>query len=298
MADLIETGEWVAGIYQIETTDPVLGGPPNLAIKAGVANIAAQQLADRTTWLKAQVDGLGAGFDASNLETGIVPDARFPHFAVTAVASDSALRALDVTCHVVGAPGVLSPPLAIGGLIRHSEFSDGIAVQVADRYSAAGIFLSRYMRRRSGGTWGGFAPVGPRVGSTISLSRGTVPTSLLKLNGALLNRVSYADLFAEIGTTWGAGDGYSSFALPDLRGEFLRGWDEGRGADPRRVFGGWQQQDIQPHAHSYLRGANSFGHTGEGSGSFNHTGGTYMTGVQGGTETRPRNITQLFCIQY
>jgi len=298
MADLIETGEWVAGIYQIETTDPVLGGPPDLLTKAGVANISAQQLADRTAWLKAQVEDLAGGFDASNLETGIVPDARFPHFAVMAIANDAALDALSVTIHVVAAPSVLSPPLAIGGLIRHSEFSDGIAVQVADRRSSAGVFLSRYMRHRLGGTWGAFAPVGPRVGSTISLSRGTVPTSLLKLNGALLNRVSYADLFEEIGTTWGAGDGSTTFALPDLRGEFVRGWDAGRGADLGRVFGGWQPQDIQPHAHSYERGAVSYGTTGVGSGTYNHTGGTYMTGVQGGTETRPRNITQLFCTLY
>jgi hypothetical protein len=55
MTNLPEASDWVAGIYQIEQTDPVLGGPPNIETGAGIANVQAQQLADRTAWLKAQI---------------------------------------------------------------------------------------------------------------------------------------------------------------------------------------------------------------------------------------------------
>lgn len=55
MTNLPEVADWVAGIYQIEQTDPVLGGPPNLETGAGIANVQAQQLAERTAWLKAQI---------------------------------------------------------------------------------------------------------------------------------------------------------------------------------------------------------------------------------------------------
>jgi hypothetical protein len=55
MTNLPEVADWVAGIYQIEQTDPVLGGPPNIETGAGIANVQAQQLADRTAWLKAQI---------------------------------------------------------------------------------------------------------------------------------------------------------------------------------------------------------------------------------------------------
>ena len=55
MTNLPEASDWVAGIYQIEQTDPVLGGPPNLETGAGIANVQAQQLAERTAWLKAQI---------------------------------------------------------------------------------------------------------------------------------------------------------------------------------------------------------------------------------------------------
>lgn len=55
MATLTEAASWTAGIYQLETTDPVLGGPD------GIDNLQAKQLANRTLWLKEQVETLGAG---------------------------------------------------------------------------------------------------------------------------------------------------------------------------------------------------------------------------------------------
>lgn len=53
MADLPESNEWPAGIYQLETSDPVLGGPE------GIDNLQAKQLANRTLWLKVKADSLG-----------------------------------------------------------------------------------------------------------------------------------------------------------------------------------------------------------------------------------------------
>ena len=49
---------------------------------------------------------------------------------------------------------------------------------------------------------------------------------------ALVNRTTYANLFAAIGTAWGIGDGPTTFNLPDMRGNFLRGVDPGIGQDP------------------------------------------------------------------
>jgi phage-related tail fiber protein len=78
------------------------------------------------------------------------------------------------------------------------------------------------------------------AGTVIFVAQQTLPPGFLKANGAAVSRTSYADLFAVIGTTFGAGDGSTTFNLPDLRGEFIRGFDDGRGADPGRVFGSWQ----------------------------------------------------------
>lgn len=70
MADLIELEQWEEGIYQLEEDDPVLGGP------GGVSNLQARLLANRTAWLKAQIEAALAaidGFDADpTLPTGSV----------------------------------------------------------------------------------------------------------------------------------------------------------------------------------------------------------------------------------
>ena len=56
MADLPESNEWIPGVYQLETSDPVLGGPD------GIDNLQAKQLASRTRWLKLAIEGLLDGF--------------------------------------------------------------------------------------------------------------------------------------------------------------------------------------------------------------------------------------------
>lgn len=71
------------------------------------------------------------------------------------------------------------------------------------------------------------------------------PTGWIKANGATLSRTLYANLFAAIGTTFGAGDGKTTFNIPDLRGEFLRAWDDDRGVDMSRGFGSFQGDTVR-----------------------------------------------------
>ncbi|MDR2305711.1 MAG: phage tail protein [Paucimonas sp.] len=136
-------------------------------------------------------------------------------------------------------------------------------------------------------------------GMVIHYAAGAPPEGFLKANGAAISRATYARLFAVLGTYYGAGDGVSTFNLPDLRGEFIRGVDDGRGVDPGRVLGTWQPQDIQSHAHSMLSGSGSnwigWGRVNLGLGQ---GAGTFATDAAGGAETRPRNIALLTCIKY
>jgi microcystin-dependent protein len=122
----------------------------------------------------------------------------------------------------------------------------------------------------------------------------------LKANGALVSRVTYATLFTAIGTTFGVGDGSTTFALPDLRGEFVRGYDDGRGIDAARVFGSAQADAFESHNHGMI--ASGFPDTFDPA---QHAAGRTITGnwgasswLEGGTETRPRNIALLMCIKF
>ena len=77
----------------------------------------------------------------------------------------------------------------------------------------------------------------------------SLPTGWLKANGAAVSRTTYSNLFAAIGTTYGVGDGSTTFNIPDLRGEFIRGWDDGRGVDSGRTLGSWQDDMFEEHNH-------------------------------------------------
>jgi microcystin-dependent protein len=164
---------------------------------------------------------------------------------------------------------------------------------------------------------------GVAPGTVAHFAANEAPPGWLKANGAAVSRTAYAALFQAIGTTYGAGDGTTTFNLPDLRGEFLRGWDDGRGVDGGRAFGSAQQSQNITHTH----GVNdpSHGHVIGGGvlGSYKSppaqvddtvtsaagwdvfyntwTQGSF-TGItiqnSGGTEARPRNIALLACIKF
>jgi phage-related tail fiber protein len=136
------------------------------------------------------------------------------------------------------------------------------------------------------------------AGSVIWYAANTPPTGYLKANGDAVSRTTYATLFAAIGTTFGVGDGSTTFNLPDLRGEFIRGWDDGRGVDSGRAFGSSQGQAIQSHTHTQTGST-----LGPAGGSFAFGPGSGASAVQatastGGTETRPRNVALLACIKF
>jgi microcystin-dependent protein len=134
------------------------------------------------------------------------------------------------------------------------------------------------------------------------------PTGYLEANGDAVSRTTYASLFSAIGTTFGAGDGSTTFNLPDLRGEFVRGWDDGRGVDSGRAFGTAQSDQVIEHIHRVGTAAAALGpDANRMPANATLTGGVYATsGVRnasntafiGGTETRPRNIALLACIKF
>jgi microcystin-dependent protein len=87
-------------------------------------------------------------------------------------------------------------------------------------------------------------------GSVFCMAVATVPSGYLECNGAAVSRTTYSVLFAVIGTAYGTGDGSSTFNLPDLRGEFVRGFDNGKGTDSGRSIATSQSAQNASHNHS------------------------------------------------
>lgn len=130
----------------------------------------------------------------------------------------------------------------------------------------------------------------------------TAPAGWLECNGAAVSRTTYADLFAAIGTTWGAGNGTTTFNLPDARGYALRGWDHGSGVDAGRAFGSTQADMIASHTHpipAAIGGSESLAlqilvnNAAQGD---ELTSSAYILPT-GGAETRMKNIAVLICIK-
>lgn len=155
------------------------------------------------------------------------------------------------------------------------------------------------------------------IGMVSYFANTTPPAGWLKCNGAAVSRTTYAMLFSAIGTTYGAGDGATTFNLPELRSEFIRGLDDGRGVDTGRGIGTSQTDQIQNitgHAHYVNDPYNLSGpyytidtnknlayppgldHNGVIGG--NRIGFDASRVVRAGSETRPRNVALLACIKY
>ena len=161
------------------------------------------------------------------------------------------------------------------------------------------------------------------VGQVCFFAMTTAPAGFLKANGAAVSRSVYANLFAAIGTTYGAGDGSTTFNLPDYRGEFPRGLDDGRGVDSGRGIGTAQLDQMQGHTHYLLasqatanvsrpesnrvlaNGSNILiadNHAGVELGADRGAGSVPREKNEGtprvGSETRSRNVAALACIKF
>ena len=94
-------------------------------------------------------------------------------------------------------------------------------------------------------------------GSVFCMAVATVPSGYLECNGTAVSRTTYSVLFAVIGTAYGTGNGSSTFNLPDLRGEFVRGFDNGRGVDSGRSIASSQSSQFGQHNHNVSASSSS-----------------------------------------
>ena len=143
------------------------------------------------------------------------------------------------------------------------------------------------------------------TGSIMGWMMDTPPDGWLECDGSAVSKTVYASLYAVISGTYGeAGD---NFNLPDLRGEFLRGWDHTTGNDPDAAsrtdrgdgttgdnVGTKQADEFESHTHEVTAGG-----SGGSSGIYAcNQAYTIPTQATGGNETRPRNVAVMWCIKY
>lgn len=223
MPVLKESPEWVENIYGVDVGDPVSGG------ESGVVNQPLRDLAKRTLYLKsllsrvstelASINDLVGGIDVSDALMKEENLADLPNKAV-------ARTNLGVSAE------------------DHKHDADylRIAQSLADvpDPSAALQAIGAAAKEHSHGYYQNWI-----VGQIFMFAGITTPPNCLDCNGGLVSRATEAELFKVIGTLYGAGDGSTTFRLPDFRGVVPRGWDNGRGLDSGRSFGSYQNDALQ-----------------------------------------------------
>ena len=159
------------------------------------------------------------------------------------------------------------------------------------------------------------------VGSMVGLPVNKVPPGFLELDGSVRSIATYPDLAAFLGTAFNQGnEGAGNFRLPESRGEFLRGWDHGRGMDPGRAVGSWQKGSMvavdinvvaaQTIATNLADAAASRVRAGYDAGDVGLYAGVTLIGVNAVTNTtlpgsaevtygitRPNNLAIMWCIK-
>ncbi|MEB2411169.1 tail fiber protein [Enterobacter asburiae] len=252
MANLPETPQWEDGIYQIEVSDPVLGGPD------GISNRQAKQLASRTSYLKQKVEkggtDLAAHIVAADPHTQYAMKAS-PTFTGTPTAptpsnSDNSKK-LATTEFVANALAALvgSSPEALDTLneLAAALGNDANFAATMTNALAGKQPLNSTLTNLSGKDVAGilqYLGLGEGsalpVGVPIPWPSATPPIGWLKCNGAAFTASQYPKL----------AQAYPALRLPDLRGEFIRGWDDGRGVDTGRELLSSQEHSVISHNHA------------------------------------------------
>ena len=257
-----------------------------------------------------------------NLGTSLGVADAYTAAAVPAITAYEATMSFRVKIHATNATttptlqlnGIGNP--ALDGVIKKIDNSGAEVALEAGELDLGGIY--DFQRNSANNAWilmNVPVPIYTPVGSVINFAASTPPAGFLECNGATLLRATYPDLFAVIGTTFGSTDS-ANFLLPDLRGEFVRGFDNGRGIDTGRVFGSSQLDAFQNFTSTVgisrnmsQGGTGAFSQTAVSSslaGSGSTPAQPFRTdfdaslapGVRTAAETRPRNIALIYCIRY
>lgn len=257
-----------------------------------------------TAWLD-RLDNFGDTGDRGILliQRASDPDVYLEYQVTGSVVDGTGYRKVSVT-HIASVGSIsnndlLSVTFLPAGVASSGDFKADGSVPMTGTLDTDGNDINQ------GG--GDLLEVGNLVGQVCYFAVNAPPTGFLKANGALVSRTTYAALFAVIGTTFGAGNGSTTFALPDLRGEFLRGWDDSRGVDTGRVFGSAQAATRHPYVQ-----ANSspvlLAPVNVQPVNFDAVGGNVTRGytsilTEGGTvpqyyTSRPNNVALLACIRF
>ena len=144
----------------------------------------------------------------------------------------------------------------IGNLASLLPAGNGVLVKNGSSFSLANGVNGDFLQVLSGSIqFNSTIPGGIPTGTVVPFAANSAPSGWVICDGSLYGRTALdpspqVNLFSVIGTTYGSGDNLTNFAVPDLRGRFVRGFDSLGTLDPLRVFGSAQADLFKSHDHT------------------------------------------------
>ncbi len=283
--------KWEVNINMVSQNDKVLGG------QNGPSTAASIGLANRTVFLKGEIDTLKLDMDSlqqdvsdfllgNDLNSHISATNPHPQY-LTVNEHNQHISATNPHSQYLLASNIPSQTEAEAGTSTTVRAWSALRVKQAATEAANSAIIN-------------FGINVLPVGCIIPFAAPTTipaPVGFHDCDGSLGDRSTYISLFNVIGITYGAGDGSTTFNFPDLRGEFIRGFDDGRGIDVGRTFGSLQLDEFKSHTHVHTPNVSTAGPAGGGFiNGYGHSG-SRSTSATGGNETRPRNIAMRYIIK-
>lgn len=343
MSNLAEVAQWDDGVYQLETTDRAVGGAD------GIANRQAKSLANRTLFLKQGV--AAAGNDLAAHKAAIDPHSQYLTKAdgdtriAAAVAAlvNASPAALDTLKELADALGndpafaaTMTNALAQKAPLNSPVFTGSPTVPTPAAGSTGKQVVNAEFLITALSTVGGIP------GQRGEFYTTTAPSGWFKANGAAVPVATYPTLTTVIycgdannaTALWGYRCNSNTspsttrsitgayIVLPDARGEYSRGWDDGRGVDSGRSLWMWQAGQVLAHSHTasasadgnhqhvYVSGSQGVGYQTGGASPVRENSYTDVTSYAGnhnhaitvnstgGSENLTRNLAALVCIKY
>ncbi|MBN7287457.1 MULTISPECIES: tail fiber protein [Campylobacter] len=313
MANLKEENKWEEGIYQLEVTDPVVGGID------GISNKQAKQLANRTKFLKENINTLNNG-KLGKEETAVnskkLDDKTADAFAQLAkentftknltIGSEGLIYANNNDSHFLieaknkGQAIGLGTPKPDGSPVWHYFTHEGFRTAAsvnASTLKIKGVNTDEIYLKKDEASDG--TPIGAYLAWS---SESKIPAGYLLCDGREISKSEYKELYEIIGDTYGTPSDTSKFKLPKFNdGRFMRGTGGNAAA-----LGVLQSDEIKAHTHDVGgdndigRGANKVQPIAGLAGfdtlpaSYSNTG---LIGTTGGIETRPQNSAVVYIIK-
>jgi len=233
---VIQRGFGVAVTGTVGTNSLVDGSVTNAKLAAGAVTSDKTSFTDLGVTNNLNVTSSGGNNGFGGIEVG-GPDGGYIDFKSPASDDYDGRLIYDGFTKLIGKDGVKIQSGSIGGTLAVDVNTDGNVGIKTTAHATHALDVTGDLNITGDYKVNGTNLQTVPTGTVSAFAGSSAPTGYALCDGSAVNRTTQAALFAVIGTTYGVGDGSTTFNLPDLRGRVIAGQDDMGGTSADRLTG-------------------------------------------------------------